>query len=97
MWMTTGADGYTTFSALYPSYYYVDYHGVAPDQTSTVQYEFLGIGNAQNVYSYIRLIIPDDYTNNTTIPPVVDPVNETNRTDITDLVTDSMFLVSVSL
>lgn len=97
-WGSTSDDGWTWYNLLYPSSIYVDYHGgdgaYGPGGSETL-YSWEVLGDAQPSTQSFTLTLPLDYANNTTIPPVVDPVNETEYPDITTMDTDTMFLVTV--
>lgn len=99
-WKTTASDGYTTYTSLQTSKVYVDYHGgdnsSGGSAGSDVLHSFQLVPNGQYRWSQFALSIPDDYVNNTTIPPILPPVDEVNKTDISNMTTDSMFLVSVN-
>lgn len=100
VWKTTATDGYTTYTSLQSSKVYADYHGgdnsSGGSAGSDVLHSFQLVPNGQYRWSQFVLSIPDDYVNNTTIPPILPPVDEVNKTDISDMITDSTFVVSVN-
>lgn len=100
VWKTTATDGYTTYTSLQSSKVYADYHGgdnsSGGSAGSDVLHSFQLVPNGQYRWSQFVLSIPNDYVNNTTIPPILPPVDEVNKTDISDMITDSTFVVSVN-
>lgn len=96
-WRTTAVDGYTTYTSRQTSKIYVDYHGGDGGTAAgaTALHSFTITPNGQYRQAQYVLTLPDDFTNNTTIPPVPDVVDEANLTDITQIDADTMFLVYV--